>query len=261
MDLASAPDSAEEKTDGHPTGSIHIGNGQELHRYHGLPAKPVIDPATMYKTMPPSGSAFANQATFQIHRPSLGRDQDSSVTDLPPEILQHVFSYVDPISLGRLLFVNRLFNVLLDPVKPLPPTSVSTKVLHLKPQNDIWISARRTYMSTCPRPMEDMSELEMWRLIHGTRCQFCSRTPKNRFPPLTKAASLWSSGPGPEGVRTIWPFRCRSCGPCLEVRIVKVEYTGSTTNLRTNLGRKRTFCFPASRSCYRAYPLPSLHRR
>lgn len=223
MDVVSAPHGAEEKADDHPIRSIHISNGQECHRHHGLPAKPVIDLATMSKAVPFTGAPLADQPTFQVHGPSPGKDLGSVVADLPPEILQHIFSYVDPISLGRLLSVNHLFNVLLDPTKPLPSSSTKSRILCLKPQNNIWISARTTHTSTCPRPMEDMPEIEMWRLIHGSRCQFCSKTPRNRIALLAMAASPWSSGPGPEGVRTIWPFRCRSCGPCLEARIVKVE--------------------------------------
>ena len=223
MDSVSVLDGAERKADDQPIRSIHMSNGQEYYQHHGLPAKPVIDLATMSEAVPSTGAPVADQATSQDHGPSPGRNQGASVADLPPEILQHIFSYVDPISLGRLLSVNHLFNVLLDPTKPLPSSSTQSRGLCLAAQNDIWISARRTHTSTYPRPMEDMPEIEMWRLIHGTRCQFCSKPPRNRTPLLAMAASPWSSGPGPEGVRTIWPFRCRSCGPCLEARILKVE--------------------------------------
>ena len=223
MGHVSAPDSADAKTNGRPTESIHISNSQELQQYHGLPAKPAIDATNISTASPDAGAHGADQALFQDHYPSAGKDQGSSAASLPPEILQHIFSFVDPISLGRLLFVNRLFNVLLDPTKTLPPPSASARALGLKPQNDLWISARRTFASTFPRPMEDMSEIEMWRLIRGISCQFCGKKPKNRSPLLAMAASPWSSGPGPEGVRTIWPFKCQSCGPCLESRIVKVD--------------------------------------
>ena len=145
----------------------------------------------------------------------------SGETVLPPVVLQHAFSFLDPISISRLMSVSRLFNVLLDPRKPLPVSSTTGR-LRLRNQNDIWSISRRAFLSAFPRPMDDMTEPDMWKLIRGISCQFCGRKPKGKAPLL--ANSPWSSGPGPEGVRAIWPFRVRACGSCLESRLVKVKF-------------------------------------
>ena len=144
---------------------------------------------------------------------------EAFATILPPEVLQHIFSYVDPVSLGRLLAVNRLFCALLYPGKSLP-ISDRDGSLRLLNQNLIWSNARRAFSTASPRPMVDMTELEMWKLIRGVACQRCGRKSKGKAPSI--ASSPWSSGPGPDGVRTIWPFRTRICGSCLESTLMKV---------------------------------------
>jgi F-box domain len=191
--------------------------------YHALPAKPTLKPSTTTDESEPDAKVSSAEREPRDHDT---RDHASSqglnATTLPPEILQHIFSFVEPTSIGRLLCVSRLFNTLLDPAKPLPAASPGVKTLVLQPQNDLWFHSKRQFPPTSglPRPMEDMSELETWRLIRGTACYFCGKKPKNRIPLL--ATSPWNAGPGPEGVRAIWPFKTRSCGPCLEARIVKV---------------------------------------
>ncbi len=146
-------------------------------------------------------------------------DHGSYSLVLPPEILQHIFSFVDPVSIARLLSVSRLTNALLDPRKPLP-VSVTGGRLRLRDQNDIWSISRRAFLSAFPRPMDNMTEQDMWRLIRGVSCHLCAKKPKGKA--LLLATSPWSSGPGPEGVRAIWSFRVRACGSCLESRLVKV---------------------------------------
>ena len=144
-----------------------------------------------------------------------------TLADLPPEILQHVFSFVDPISLGRLICVNRAFRALLDPSKSLPQPSGRVKQLTMRPQDLIWASSRKTFLRGFPKPMQDMTELDMWRLLRGRLCQFCWK--KSKSGELLSTSSPWNAGPGQENVRSIWPFRIRSCGSCLESRIVKVS--------------------------------------
>lgn len=140
---------------------------------------------------------------------------------LPAEILQHVFSFVDPFSLGQLMVVCRAFNDLLNPLKTLPAGSPDIKHLRLQSQNDVWVTSRRRFSPKFPRPMDGMTELQLWKLVHGVSCQFCGKKPLKKLPAL--ASSPWSSGPGPEGVRAIWPFQVRSCGTCIEARLVKVS--------------------------------------
>lgn len=145
----------------------------------------------------------------------------SVVTDLPPEILQHIFSYVHPIILGRLLSVCKLFNTLLNPVETLPSPSPGIRGVTLRKQNDIWTRSRNLHLQGYPRPMENMTEIEMWKLLRVRRCQFCRRKAK-RTPSFLNTTS-WNGGPGPDDVRTIWPFRIRSCGSCIEPRLLMVS--------------------------------------
>lgn len=144
-----------------------------------------------------------------------------SVTDLPPEILQQIFSFVHPITLGRLLPVCKLFNTLLNPVKALPAPSPGVKSVSLRKQNDIWTRSRNIHLQGYPRPMDNMTEIETWRLLRVRRCQFCHR--KARRSPTFLNTTPWNGGPGPDDVRTIWPFRIRSCGTCLEPRLIMVS--------------------------------------
>ncbi|KAH7060510.1 hypothetical protein B0J12DRAFT_566322 [Macrophomina phaseolina] len=136
------------------------------------------------------------------------------VAGLPAHLWQNVFLYLPPVSLGRLLQVNRAFYTLLTRVDEpdhgshLPPSQ------RLVSSESIWSSARKTYFPTIPRPLMAHSELSMWRLLKGRRCQFCSNTP--RFDP--HPASVWEGGPGADGVRVIWHFGIRSCGRCLQER-------------------------------------------
>lgn len=148
--------------------------------------------------------------------------KSKEIMDLPLEIVQHIFSFADPISLGRLMCVNRLFHNLLDPAMPLPlPTfPEESKGLRLRNQNLIWTISRKTFFSGFPRPMDDMTELDMWKLVRGKSCNFCNK--RSASLQSSNNASPWNSGPGRDGVRAIWPFRVRACAQCLESRLIKV---------------------------------------
>ena len=141
-------------------------------------------------------------------------------TILPPEILQHVFSYVDPYSLARLMVVCEAFCVLIDPSRTLPSPHAAFQRLGLRDRNELWTLSRRAFFPYAPRPMNSMNELQSWQLVRGQSCQFCGKKP------IIKSTSLpiapWNQGPGSDGVRNIWPFQIRCCGPCLVARLVKV---------------------------------------
>jgi F-box domain len=144
----------------------------------------------------------------------------SRLSSLPPELLQHTFSFLDPVSLGRLLSVSKLFNALLDPCKPLPPGSGSMRHLSIQDQESIWSMSRKLYHPGFPRPLDGLSESDMWRLVRGPGCQFCGKRSASRIP---GQASPWNNGPGPDSIRIVWPFRVRTCSKCLESRLVKVN--------------------------------------
>ncbi|EXJ74281.1 uncharacterized protein A1O5_02577 [Cladophialophora psammophila CBS 110553] len=67
--------------------------------------------------------------------------------------------------------------------------------------------------------MDKMTELETWRLIRGHACQFCGK--KAARQQHSSTSEPWDAGPGPDGVRPIWPFRVRTCGRCLQLRLIK----------------------------------------
>jgi hypothetical protein len=257
MDSGAAKDSASQSTilDANEHTPLHRMTTASPH-LHALPAKPVLtvsDPAPSPLEGRVPSNEMANNASSERNN-DLG--QSTEATTLPPEILQHIFSFVDPISLARLLLVNKLFNNLVDPTKSLPVASSSAGSLHLRPQNDLWAVSRRAFFPGHPRPMEDMTEIAMWSLIRGVSCQFCGNTPKDKIPLV--ATSAWNAGPGPDGVRIIWPFRCRCCGPCLESRIVKVLCVRTVKRCRANIVRKLICCSPTTQSYFQDSRLPSL---
>lgn len=156
------------------------------------------------------------------HLKAVSQHLSTRLGDLPPEILQHIFCFVDPISLGRLIRVNHSFRALIDPAVTLPQVSGQVGHLTLRNQDLVWAISRKMFFQGCPRPMDGMSELEMWRLALGQRCQYCGLEPRQGGLSLP-TLSPWNAGPGTENVRTIWPFRVRSCAKCLEPRLIKVS--------------------------------------
>jgi hypothetical protein len=140
---------------------------------------------------------------------------------LPPEVWQHIFTFTPPISLGRLLSVNKRFSAYLDPSLPSISSSVtplSHTVVSLRSPESIWQASRQHYHPWLPSPMQGYSELDMWRLALGSQCQFCGKIQKSSNP----NTDTWHRGPGESGVRGVWAFGMRACGTCLRERTVKV---------------------------------------
>jgi hypothetical protein len=140
---------------------------------------------------------------------------------LPAEIWHHIFIFTPPRALGRLLQVNKLFRGYLDssystssPI--IAPLSLS--VARTQSPDALWQASRRTFRSTMPSPLQNHSELDMWKLACTPKCQFCDRQGQEILP----SADKWHSGPGENGVSPIWPFAIRSCGSCLQKNCVKV---------------------------------------
>lgn len=158
--------------------------------------------------------------TIRSSEDTLMHDQ-RTLADLPSEILQYIFSFVDPISLGCLMCVNHSFHMLLDPAIPLPRPSGQVKILSLRRQDLVWAISRKKFLPGFPKPMEGATELDMWKLIRGQSCQFCGKRPTAK--PPTLASTPWNAGPGFDGVRPIWPFRIRSCSSCLDLKIIKIK--------------------------------------
>ena len=134
---------------------------------------------------------------------------------LPPEIWQHVFQYLEPVMLGRLIQVNSLFRTYLLEIPQSIPSKSSFEILR---SESIWAISRNKHFPQMGKPPGDLSELELWKMVRGKRCQFCGRIdtrPSNRD-------DAFEGGPSVNGVRIIWPFGILSCGNCLEHRTQKV---------------------------------------
>lgn len=138
---------------------------------------------------------------------------------LPGELWQHVFKFLPPVTLGCVLRVNKSFNLLLSPSQTELPVGRATpgamKYVH---PNAIWATSRKIFHTGMPRPLFSMTELDMWRLLLWTACQFCR---KHASSPASGATPS-ESGLDENGVRVIWPFGVRACGECIQTHCEKV---------------------------------------
>lgn len=165
----------------------------------------------------------AIQEDRKRHRPNGNNTRASIPLDkslLPGEIWHHVFTFCPPRVLGRLLQVNKSFNIYLDPsasgsaVHPLPQSA-----LKLLSPDTIWTTVRRHFpLPGMPAPLSGKSELQMWRIACGSLCQFCFKKADARSSVLT---DKWHPGPGEHGVAHTFSLGLRSCGTCLEQRLAK----------------------------------------
>ncbi|KAF2459872.1 hypothetical protein BDY21DRAFT_179846 [Lineolata rhizophorae] len=146
------------------------------------------------------------------HAEKKRRVDGAGAVQLPPQVWQHIFRHLPPSALGRLLRVNKLFHKCLTSQTPGPiPGGSRTGRLRIVAADSIWAASRREFDRDLPKPLAEHSELDMWKLIGGKRCQFCKRLPGQNFSP----ESPWDGGPGPDGVRTVWQFAACMCGSCL----------------------------------------------
>ncbi|GAB1741409.1 hypothetical protein NU219Hw_g6642t1 [Hortaea werneckii] len=133
-------------------------------------------------------------------------DTSAPVASLPPELWQYIFLRLSPAMLSRCLRVCRAFNTYLTKTKAQPTLSTAKKPKD--PEKDkvktvdsdsIWAEARKLYFPNMPRPLMRCSELTMLQLIGGP----------------------FSAGPGPYGLRVVWPFGIRTCGQCFDQHTIK----------------------------------------
>ncbi|KAI9792484.1 MAG: hypothetical protein M1835_007850 [Candelina submexicana] len=134
------------------------------------------------------------EATF--HGPGI---LPSDKSKLPAEIWHYIFSCVSPVSLGRLLQVNRSFKSCLVPsARQSPFSPCGTKgFLESQPAEAIWSAARKIHYPDMPKPLRSRSELEIWSLILGTKCQLCFKQPGSTAENTKR--NPWEAGPGTEG--------------------------------------------------------------
>lgn len=141
---------------------------------------------------------------------------------LPPELWQQVFLRLSPAMLCRCLRVSKAFHAYLTQMKAAPVAKKDIKKVRqvrLLDSETIWAEARKLYFQNMPRPLMRFSELEMLQLIGGSTCQFC-----HRLPAPVPATTPFNAGPGPDGVRVVWPFGIRTCGRCWEQLSIKVSF-------------------------------------
>ncbi|MCJ1236060.1 hypothetical protein MMC14_004037 [Varicellaria rhodocarpa] len=122
------------------------------------------------------------------------------------EIWQHIFCFIPPVFLGRLLRVNHYFHDLLTPNETFEETNVpniNTVLKNLDPDS-IWAASRKRFCPGLPKPLHGINELDMWRLLRGNDCQICGT--KSSLLTSHEAANPLECGPGKNGVRVVWPF-------------------------------------------------------
>lgn len=144
---------------------------------------------------------------------------------LPAELWQHVFCFVPPVFLGRLLRVNHAFKAYLTPdnANEQDPEPILHSVAQpLNPQA-IWAASRKRFCPGLPKPIRGIHELDMWRLLRGRNCQVCHETKEPNLTP--NPDNPWESGPGDKGVRVVWPFTLRCCGKCIPKISEKVHFS------------------------------------
>lgn len=191
------------------------GNGQHTREAHH---SPILKTSLGVKRIKANG-----------HSPAESRSADTHprADALPPEIWHHVFRFVPPVFLGRLLRVNRAFHSYLTSSpsgSKLAEGSPQRGIQPLDPET-IWAASRKRFAAGLPKPLRGLKELDMWRLLRGQACQLCGI--KRELKATSGTNSPWEAGPGDQNVRVIWPFGVRSCGPCLEKSSEKVSVTST----------------------------------
>ncbi|KAI9846517.1 MAG: hypothetical protein M1837_003938 [Sclerophora amabilis] len=135
---------------------------------------------------------------------------------LPDELWQSILTYVPPPSLARVMGVNRKFAKYLASSQN--PGAEKTGSRPIDPKENleaeaIWTASRKLFCPGMPKPLEGRSELEMWQLLCNKRCTFCGKVDLSSD--VQPASPPWEPELEKNGVTVIWPFRVRSCGPCL----------------------------------------------
>jgi hypothetical protein len=143
-----------------------------------------------------------------------------ALANLPAEVWQNVFLHLTPDDLARCLRVNSLLRFYLTELTAsmsirLPPHRNGLKLLD---SDSVWASARKRFAPNLLRPLAGFTEMQMLQLLGGRDCQACGVMPSQQ----AKPTSAFDAGPGPDGVRIIWSFSARLCGPCLQLYSVKV---------------------------------------
>lgn len=132
-----------------------------------------------------------------------------------PECWQEIFSYLPPVMLARCLRLSRRFNGYLTRLTPSPPLPkrADSRVVRVRDSDSVWAEARKAYFPQLPKPLKQCNERTMIRLIGGRHCETCNKEPTGL--PAQTPITQYTAGPGVNGVRVVFAFGVRVCGPCL----------------------------------------------
>ena len=177
------------------------------------------------------GTADGN-ATDSADEQVKKRKVSAQAPNLTPALWQRVFTLLPPAMLCRCLRVSKEFKHLLTGVKAPHGQQKDKSAARTIDSEAIWIQSRKTYFPQLPRPLRNNTELKMLQLVGGQSCQFC---PPGKTPVPAPATSVFNCGPGPQGVRVLFPFGVRTCGSCVEplVRKVGAQWIAGLTTLLT----------------------------
>ena len=132
------------------------------------------------------------------------------VANLPCELWQRIFSLLPPRSLPPMLWTCRTFyKYLTDPALQNSTCTTPRGLCTIHP-DQIWQASRTAWLPDIPSTPPGISEPDLFKLLGRKSCQLCGRLPTS-----SPGASTWMPGPGNDGVRRVWSFTVRSCGPCL----------------------------------------------
>ncbi len=192
-------------------------------------------------------------------------ENSSHLSDLPMGIWQHIFCFVPPVFLGRLLRVNRAFNAYLtagDANQQYSKPTYSGVLKALDP-NAVWAASRQRFCPGLPKPIRGLLELDMWRLLRGGDCQLCGAIKDSSS--FSNFENPWELGPGETGVRVVWPWGVRLCGQCMlnhSEKVMDLSFEKLVCALRSLIfGRRLTYYFRLIRVCCLGFLSPSFHHQ
>ena len=95
------------------------------------------------------------------------------------------------------------------------------------------IGSSERYPASLPAPLLGLSEGQMLQLLRDPHCERCGKLSNQIM--QSQAPSPWNLGPGPHGVRIIWPFAERLCGQCFADFTVKVAHRTFFFNISSSM--------------------------
>ncbi|KAL8641648.1 MAG: hypothetical protein Q9228_001574 [Teloschistes exilis] len=182
-------------------------------------------------------------------------DAQARSATLPPELWHHVFRYVPPVFLGRLLRVDHAFHSYLTPGqtgdKPMVGSPSRWGAVQPLDAETIWAASRKRFAPGLPKPLRGLKELDMWRLLRGRICQLCDQTKESGQ--LSSTGKPWESGPGEHNVREVDLLLSSDCPSFLLPALPFAFVTSSLNYVPASLIREAKEALPATQIVKRFY--------